>query len=224
MAKTAAFAFRVSKTVSTMSRSTPPAIRAVACSPYAVRSSSKVTCLAPGSFTSAEIDAVRFIGPRIPATKRGRSGVRAVYSSAASRAILRGREVDVGHGVLDPVVGHRQPRGAEGVGLDDVGARGQVGAVDLADYVGAGEREKIVVAQQRGGVRGEVVAAKVSLGQAVPLDHGSDRAIEDQNALARQTSDLPAPTIPAAGRSHRVAIRHRSACYPFGNRHAVPGL
>jgi hypothetical protein len=37
-------------------------------------------------FTSGEIDRILLVGPIEPATKRGRSGVRAVYSSAAARA------------------------------------------------------------------------------------------------------------------------------------------
>ena len=86
MAKTAALALRVSKTVSTISRSAPPSTSASACSLYATRSSSKETLRAPGSFTSGEIDAVRFMGPSTPATQRGFSGVLALYSSAASRA------------------------------------------------------------------------------------------------------------------------------------------
>ena len=40
----------------------------------------------PGSLTSGEIDAVRFVGPSAPATYRLRSGVRSEYSSVASRA------------------------------------------------------------------------------------------------------------------------------------------
>ena len=40
----------------------------------------------PGSLTSGEIDAVVLVGPRAPVTQRGRSGVRAVTASQASRA------------------------------------------------------------------------------------------------------------------------------------------
>ena len=72
--------------VSTSSRSTPPSIRPRTCSAYASRSSSKVIDRAAGSSTSGEIDSRRFVGPIAPATKRGRSGVRAVHSSAAARA------------------------------------------------------------------------------------------------------------------------------------------
>ena len=103
----------------------------------------------------------------------------------------RGCEVDLGHRVLDPVVGHRQPRGAEGVGLDDVGARGQVGAVNLADHIGTGQRKEVVVAEERGGVGREEVAPEVRFAQAVRLDHGPHCAIEDQDALGGQPSDLP---------------------------------
>jgi len=49
-------------------------------------SSSKRTLRAPGSLTSGEIDAVRFVGPRAPATNRGFVGVRAVHALAHSRA------------------------------------------------------------------------------------------------------------------------------------------
>ena len=47
---------------------------------------SNVLARRPGSFTSGEIERVRFVGPMAPATKRGRSGVRRVQSSAAARA------------------------------------------------------------------------------------------------------------------------------------------
>ena len=83
-AKIAALALRVSKIVSTSSRSTPPSTRPWASSRYAATSSSKVTLRAPGSLTSGEIEAVRLVGPIEPATYRGLSGVLA--SSAAARA------------------------------------------------------------------------------------------------------------------------------------------
>jgi hypothetical protein len=45
-----------------------------------------VTVRTVASFTSGEIDSVRFVGPSAPATKRGRSGVFAVARAHASRA------------------------------------------------------------------------------------------------------------------------------------------
>ena len=51
------------------------------------RAASQVTLRAPESLTSGEIEAVLFVGPSDPATKRGLSGVCAVAASAAARAI-----------------------------------------------------------------------------------------------------------------------------------------
>jgi len=48
--------------------------------------SSKLTARKPGRFTSGERDAVRFVGPMEPATKRGRVASLAVAASAARRA------------------------------------------------------------------------------------------------------------------------------------------
>ena len=88
IAKRAALAFKVSKIVSTNKISLPPSINASTCCLYAIRKSSKVTALYPGSFTSGDILAVLFVGPIEPATKRGLSGFLAVNSSATSRASL----------------------------------------------------------------------------------------------------------------------------------------
>jgi hypothetical protein len=74
----AAFAFRVSKMVSMSKRSTPPSTSPRASSPYASLSSSKVTFLKPGLFTSGEREAVLLVGPKAPATNRGLSGVLSV--------------------------------------------------------------------------------------------------------------------------------------------------
>ena len=83
-AKIAALALSVSKIVSIISRSLPPSTSPRAASRYAVASWSKDTLRAPGSLTSGEIEAVRVVGPRAPATQRGRSSV--ATSSAARRA------------------------------------------------------------------------------------------------------------------------------------------
>ena len=82
----AAFAFSVSKIVSIMRRSTPPSRNAAICSSYAACTWSKVTARYAGSSTFGESESVTLSGPTEPATKRGRSGVRAVHASAAARA------------------------------------------------------------------------------------------------------------------------------------------
>jgi 5-methyltetrahydrofolate--homocysteine methyltransferase len=63
-------------------------IKASTCCLYAIRNSSKVTALYPGSLTSGDMLAVLFVGPIEPATKRGLCGSLAVNSSATSFAIL----------------------------------------------------------------------------------------------------------------------------------------
>ncbi len=85
MAKIAALALSVSKIVSRRSRSAPPRTWPSAASRYAAASSPKLTLRAAGSFTSGEIEPVRLVGPREPATKRGRPSA-ASASSAAARA------------------------------------------------------------------------------------------------------------------------------------------
>jgi hypothetical protein len=68
IANSAALALSVSKMVSTISRSARPSSRPFVASAYAATSSAHVTLRAPGSLTSGEMLAVRFVGPRIPAT------------------------------------------------------------------------------------------------------------------------------------------------------------
>ena len=82
----AAFAFRVSKAVSTRRRSAPPSRRPSACSWYASSSSAKVTERAPGSFTSRESEAVLLVGPSAPATHAKRPFSAAMTPSTAWRA------------------------------------------------------------------------------------------------------------------------------------------
>ena len=67
----AAFALSVSKMVSINNRSTPPSIKPLICCVYAATTSSKVTALKPGLFTSGDKDNVLFNGPIAPATNFG---------------------------------------------------------------------------------------------------------------------------------------------------------
>src|SRR5690606_34833545 len=87
-ASIAAFELSVSKMVSISSISTPPSTSARICSLYAILKSSKFAALNIGSSTLGLIEAVLLVGPIEPATNLGLSGVLALYSSAASRAIL----------------------------------------------------------------------------------------------------------------------------------------
>ena len=102
----------------------------------------------PGLLTSGEIDSVRLVGPIEPATNRGRSGVFAVHSSAAARASRAPSTVDVVDGVLERVVPLRDHGAAERVGLDDVGAGGEVFVMDRADDVRTRQDEHVAVPLQ----------------------------------------------------------------------------
>ena len=65
--------------------SLPPSINASVASIYVSTSSLKSVLRAPGSLTSGDIDNVRLVGPKTPATHFGFSGVET--SSQASLAI-----------------------------------------------------------------------------------------------------------------------------------------
>ena len=77
--------------------------------------------------------------------------------------------VDLVHLVGEPVIAEPEPVRAEGVGLDDVRARGQVALVDRADQPGVGQVELGQRPVQRG-ARG--------------VQHGAHRAVADQDLLA----------------------------------------
>ncbi len=65
-------------------------------------------------------------------------------------------------------------RGAEGVGLDDVGTGSQIRGVNLFDDVGPAEHEDVVVA---------VLAAELVQRKVAGLDGGAHRAVVDDDAL-----------------------------------------
>jgi hypothetical protein len=94
--------------------------------------------------TSGEIDAVFGVGPSAPATKRGLSAVENL--SHAARA-SRGRHVHLVREVAEAVVVLRDRGGAEGVGLDQVGAGLEVRLVDLAHDVRPRQHQQLVVAR-----------------------------------------------------------------------------
>src|SRR6185295_9310076 len=72
---------------------------------------------------------------------------------------------------------------AEGVGLDDVRPRGEVGRVDVADDVGPGEDEVLVAPF-------EVRSAEVLRGEVALLDHRPHRAVDHEDALGEQADEV----------------------------------
>jgi hypothetical protein len=141
---------------------------------------------APGSLTSGEIEAVFGVGPSAPHAKRGLSGVE--YLAQAARASLRGLQIDLVGDLAELVVLLRHAGGAEGIGLDQVGARRQVLLVNRADDIRLREHQQFVVSLHVDRVVGEARAAEVRFLQLVALDHRAHRAVEDQDAATEQVA------------------------------------
>ena len=73
------------------------------------------------------------------------------------------------------IFGKHEGGAAEGVGLNDVGAGCEVGAMDIADDVGAGFDQVFVAAFERG-------AAEVGCRQIAVLEHSAHGPIEYEDA------------------------------------------
>ena len=101
-----------------------------------------------------------------------------------------------------PVVRLRDRRAVERVRLDDVRARVEEGAVDVANDRGLREREEVVVALQRLRPVGEAIAAEVGLVERVALDHRAHRAIEDEDAVGEELAE----TVGAVGHGSDVDL------------------
>ena len=74
------------------------------------------------------------VGPMEPATKRGLRGGGILVGDFARQ--FGGGEVEFVGAICELVIGQRDPRAAEGVGLDDIGAGFEILAVDLLYHVG----------------------------------------------------------------------------------------
>ena len=85
--------------------------------------------------------------------------------------------------ILSAVVGLRDRRRAEGVGRDDVGARLVVADMDVADRVGLGQDQQVVVPLEVVRMRRETRAAEIRLGKPQCLYFRAHRAVEHEDAL-----------------------------------------
>ena len=136
------------------------------------------------------MEAVRFVGPNTPATKRGFACVLAVSASARLAGEPGAFAVKLVDDVLQPVIGLGDRRRVKGIRLDDVGAGLQIGGVDLADDVGLGERKEIVVPFQVPGGVAEAFAAIARFVQPIALDHRPHRPVEKEDALVEKTAEF----------------------------------
>ena len=128
---------------------------------------------------------VLLVGPMLPATKRGRSGLRRVNSSAARRASSAAVLVDLGDVFVQAELRQRQRRGVEGARLDDVGAGFEIGAVDVLDKSRLRQHQRFGAVLERLRVLAEALAAVVLLLGAASVDEGAHGAVQHQDALRR---------------------------------------
>ena len=98
-------------------------------------------------------------------------------------------EVDVPHAVLELVVGLRDRRRVESIGLDDVGAGFEIRIVNFADDVWLRKDEDVVVALDVVRMPREACTPVSALVQPVALDHRAHCAIHDENPLREQRGE-----------------------------------
>ena len=185
IAKIAALALRVSKMVSTSSRSAPPATCPSAASRYASGE------LLEGDVAGRGVVDVRAERARAVGGAQGAgdvagtavAGLRLVGGLAGQAG---GRLVDLAREVPEVVVRLRDAGRGEGVGAHDVGAGGEVGAMDLADGVGLGEAQEVVVAADVPVVIRETLAPEVLLGEGVALEQRAHRPVQHEDPLAQE--------------------------------------
>ncbi|MPN12141.1 hypothetical protein SDC9_159453 [bioreactor metagenome] len=104
---------------------------------------------------------------------------------------------------------------AKGIGLDQIGAGCQVFLMDVANHVGTGQRQQLVVALD---VMGEVLealarsigtgialAAILRLAQLETLNHGAHGSVKNDEALGKRCGQLLGSGVGGGG----VRLAHR---------------
>ena len=127
-----------------------------------------------------------FSGPTEPATKRGLSGVRCRPRVGGRAREARALEAHLRRSAFERVVGLPDRRRGEGVRRRDVGARREVGVVDLGDDLRRGQVEEVRVALHVVRVRGEALAAVLLLGELAPVDEHAPRPVEHEDPLGEK--------------------------------------
>ena len=101
----------------------------------------------------------------------------------------RGDEVHLPGVVLEAEVGQGHARRPERVGLDNVGARLQVGGVDVADRVPLRERQDVDAVLQVAVVVGEPGSAKAGLVEGQLVHHRAHGAVEDGDPVGEDGTE-----------------------------------
>ena len=149
-----------------------------------------MTARAPGSLTSGDSDADFVVGPIEPATQRGLPSSRLGALGGAARD-LRGGDVDVAHRALEPVVGERDRRRGERVGLDDVRAGREELVVDVLDRLAAwsARGRRCSPSAECAWSRNRSPRHSASSREPEALDHRAHRAVEHDDAAGEQIAE-----------------------------------
>ena len=122
----------------------------------------------------------------LPATNRGLVGILPGELVGRVPGQLGGLPVQLVDVLLKRELLERQGRAVERVGLDDIGAGLEVGAVDLLDELGLRQDERFGAVLEPDRVPGEAAAPHVLLGQLVRVDQCPHRSVEDHDLPVEQ--------------------------------------
>ncbi len=111
------------------------------------------------------------------------AGDKGVPPSSRLRGNPAGGEIQVAYPLFQSILAKTDPVGVEGVGLDDVGPRVEVGLMDVPDYIGPVQVEKLPAALLRLSCR----RTKEGLGRQVrPLEQRPHGPVQQQDPLLAQ--------------------------------------
>ena len=180
----------------------------------------------PGSLTSGEMRGRAVGRPERAGDETRRCRCAARTRPPTPRARRAGAIVQLRHQACHAVVGLRDGGGVEGVGLDDVGAGLQIGAVDPRDDLRLRERQQVVVALEVAGQWSRKRAPRKSASSRlyrwiiVPMAPSSSR-MRSPSSARRRSIRVRAPSHRAA-RSRRAQPTPAPRRSPGRDRHAAP--
>ncbi len=220
-ATSAALAFRVSKTVSIMSRSTPPSRKSRDLLRVGIAHSlerRRAVCGLVDARRKGERDVQRPDRARDEARPLGCPRAPLVGDAPGEASAL---EAHLGCRILEPVVGLTDACGRERVRRGDVRVRGEVLVVDTGDDLRVREVQEVWVPAQVARVVSEALTAVLRLGELLAMDEHAPGAVEHEDALGEELSEplrgIHESTSASAARGRSRASpgeRHRSRSSP----------
>ena len=100
------------------------------------------------------------------------------------------RTIQLGHILLQPIVGHRHRIGIETTRRNDVGARAIICVVNLGNHLRARQHQQIVAPLDRRRPLGKTLTTIVLLSQSISLHHRTHTTVQQQYALREQLFDI----------------------------------